>query len=315
MKRLLNIVVILAVLGVTGWLKMPYEQKLSEELHALKLVPPRLSLKDRSKLKQKAFIATYGSLRPTIAAFMSVRTTRYHSDQEWDKIENSFDEIVLLDPYNYYYWETASWHMALNAAVDQQEDKSLSEVGKDQVFKKYIKKGKDIIDRAIEINPGDWRYLNLKARLESNRYRNPDYTAAVETYRELLAIPNLADHIVRSTKLSIQHCMQHLPEWHQKSYDHALELFEKGQRYRVPTVQNEILIGQNHPLNVISHRLSLSEIYGSDKEAYTDLKIKWQRRKLGQKPYGVEYSIQELENRLKIPQATRVFPHRPLFLK
>ena len=315
MNRLINIVVILAVLGVTGWLRMPYEQKLSKELHELKLVPPRLSLQDRSRLKQKAFIATYGSLRPTIAAFMSVRTTRYHSDQEWDKIENSFEEIVLLDPYNYYYWDMASWHMALNAAIDKQGDKILTEVGKDQVFRKYIKKGHDIIDRAIVVNPGDWRYLNLKGRLESNRYRNPNYTAAVETYRELLEIPDLADHIMRSTRITIQYCMQQLPERHQESYDHAVELFEKGESYQVPTIQHEILIGQNHPLNVISNRLSLSEIYGSDKEAYTDLKIKWKRRELGQKPYGVEKSIQELENRLQITQDKRVFPHKPLFLK
>jgi len=315
MNRLLNIVVILAVLGVTGWLKMPYEQQLSEEMHALKLVPPRLSLKDRSRLKQKAFVATYGSLRPTIAAFMSVKTDDYHSDQEWDKIEDSFDEIVLLDPYNFFYWDQASWHMASNAAVDKQQDESLTEVGKQQVFKKYIQKGRDILDRGIEVNPGDWRYLNLKARLESNRYRNPDYAAAIETYRELLEIPDLAQHIKRSTEFSIQHCMQYLPECHQMSYNHALELFERGKRYRVPTVQNEILIGQNHPLNEVTNRLSLSEIYGSDKAAYKELRIKWQRRRLGQKPYGVEKSIQELENKLKVPQDKRVFPHKPLFLK
>ncbi|MFT5904895.1 MAG: hypothetical protein ACI9E1_000483 [Cryomorphaceae bacterium] len=315
MNRLLNIIVILAVLGVTGWLRMPYEQKLSKELHELKLVPPRLSLQDRSRLKQKAFVATYGSLRPTIAAFMSVRTTRYHSDQEWDIIENSFEEIVLLDPYNYYYWDMASWHMASNAAVDKKGDKSLTEVGKDQVFRKYIKKGHDIIDRAIVVNPGDWRYLNLKARLESNRYRNPNYTAAVETYRELMEIPDLADHIKRATRITILFCMQQLPERHQESYDHAVNLFEKGESYQVPTVQNEVFIGQNHPLNVISNRLSLNEIYGSEKEAYKDLKIKWQRREIGQKPYGVKKTIQELENRLKIPQHERVFPHEPLFLK
>ena len=315
MKKLLNIVVILAVLGVTGWLKMPYEQKLSEDLHALKLVPPRLSLKDRSRLKQKAFIATYGSLRPTIAAFMSVRTTNYHSDQEWDKIENSFDEIVLLDPYNLYYWDQASWHMASNAAIDKQVDESLTDVGKNQIFKKYIKKGNDILKRAVEVNPDDWRFLNLKARLESNRYRNPDYTAAIETYRELLELPELSEQIKSSTRISIQHCLQHLPERHQESYDTALELFKRGAQYRVPTVENEILIGQNHPLNEIAHRMSLSEIYRSDNRAYLILKIKWQRRKLGQKPYGVEKSIKELENRLKTPHSERVFPNTPLFLK
>jgi tetratricopeptide (TPR) repeat protein len=289
---------------------MPYEQKLSEDLHALKLVPPRLTLKDRTRLKQKAFIATYGSLRPTIAAFMSVRTTRFHSDQDWDKIESSFEEIVLLDPYNFHYWDMASWHMAANAAVDKKEDKRLTEVGRDQEFRKYIQKGKDILDRAIEVNPGDWRYLNIKARLLSNRYRNPDYIAAITTYRELLETPELPDQIKSSTRLFIQHCMQFLPEWHQETYDHALELFERGKHYRVPTVLNAILTGQNYPLNVVSTPMSLSEIYGSDQEAYRKLKIKWQRRNLEPKSYGVEKSIKKLENKLKIPQAKRVLPDK-----
>ena len=315
MNRFLNIIIILAVLGVAGWLKMPYEQKLSKELHARKLVPPSLSLKDRTRLKQKAFVATYGSLRPTIAAFMSVRTTRYHSDQEWDKIENSFEEIVLLDPYNFYYWDMASWHMASNAAVDKQDDDSLTEVGKQRVFKEYIQKGRDILDQAVKVNPDEWKFYDLKARLLSNRYRNPDYAAAVETYRNILELPDLPEVVQVVTELKILFCMQHLPKRHQEPYDFALELHHRSSQYRVPTVENEILIGQNHPLNKVSQRMTLAEIYGSDKEAYKTLRIKWQRRKLGQKPYGVKQAIEELENKLRVPQQKRVFPHKPLFMK
>jgi tetratricopeptide (TPR) repeat protein len=315
MNRLINLVVILAVLGITGWLRMPYEQKLSKELHRLKLVPPRLSLEQRSLLKQKAFVATYGSLRPAIAAFMSVQTTNYHSDQEWDKIEKSFNEILLLDPYNYHYWDMASWHMASNAAIDKQVEKGLTEVGKQQIFNKYVQKGRDIVNRSVQVNPDDWRFYNLKAKLESNRHRNPDYAKAIETYRQLLKLPNLSENNTRATKIAIQYCMQQLPEWHQESYEHARELYELGDSYRVPTVLNEIFIGQNHPLNKIPNPLSLNEIYGSEPNAYQELKVKWQRRDLGQKPYGVEETIRELEIKYKIPYHLRVFPHRPLFMK
>ena len=308
MRPLLNIIVILAVLAVTGWLRMPYEQKLSEELHTLKLVPPRLSLEERSKLKQKAFVATYGSLRPTIAAFMSVKTTNYHSDQDWDKIEDSFKEIVLLDPYNFYYWDQASWHMASNAASDKQNDDSLTEVGRKQQFQKYIQKGKDIINQSIKANPSDWRYLNLKAKLEANRYRNPDYAAAVDTFNQILKIPDLPQHVTRTTSLEILFAMQKLPKRHQESYNLAMELFEKNTSYRVPTLLNEILIGQNHPLNNVNKPMSLTQIYGSHLNAYKKLKIKWQRRALGQKPYGVQKAIQQLENKLNISQQQRLFP-------
>ncbi len=314
-NRWINLLVILTVLGVTGWIRMPYEQNLSKELHRLKLVPPRLSLEQRSLLKQKAFVATYGSLRPAIAAFMSVQTTNYHSEQKWDKIESTFNEILLLDPYNYYYWDTASWHMASNAAIDLQQVEGLTEIEKKQIFKKYIQKGRDIVERSVLVNPGDWRFLNLKANIERNRHRNPDYDKAIETYRELLKLPNLPKMIIRETKVAIQFSMQQLPELHQESYEHARELYELGDSYRVPTVLNELFIGQNHPLNKIPNPLSINEIYGSDGRAYQDLKIKWQRQDLGQKPYGVENAIRELENKLNIPYHERVFPHKPLFIK
>lgn len=315
MDKLINIIVIIAVLGVTGWLRMPYEQSLSEELHKLKLVPPRLSLEDRTKLKQKAFVATYGSLRPTIAAFMSSNSSRYHSDQEWDKIENAFSEIVLLDPYNTFYWDQASWHMASNAAADVRDDETLTEVRRKKEFEKYIQKGKDILNQGIRINPGEWKLLNLKAMLESNRHRSPNYAAAVDTYREILDMPDIPEYVRMQTELKILHVMQQLPERHQESYDYALELFHRDKRYRVDTVTNEVFIGQNHPLNNVRKAMPLNEIYGTNQRALDKLKIKWQRRKLGQKPYGVKAAIQKLENKLRIPQDKRLFPHKPLFIQ
>lgn len=315
MKTIINTIVILATLAITGWLKMPFEQRLAEQMHELKLVPPRLSLEERSKLKQKAFIATYGSLRPTIAAFSSVQTTQYHSNQEWDKIENAFSEIVLLDPYNLYYWETASWHMAANAAVDRKNDQTLTEVARNKEFKKYIQKGKDIIEKGIKINPDNWQFLNLKARLQSNRYRNPNYHAAIKTYREILKTPELSFHHTKATEFSIQQCLLQIPEMHQESYDNALRLFHTAPQYKKPTTQNAIFVGQNHPLNKVTKKMSLEEIYRTPEEAYRILKIKWQRRKLGQTPYAVEKTIKQLENKLQIPNNKRVFPLTPLFLK
>ena len=138
MKNLKNIAVILLVLAITGKIRMPIEQKLAEELHAHKLVPPRLSLKERSRLKQKAFVATYGSLRPTIAAFMSSASVSLHSNQEWGKIEKQYEEVILLDPYNYFYWETASWHMASNAAGDIKNNSGLKNITQKRIFEKYI---------------------------------------------------------------------------------------------------------------------------------------------------------------------------------
>ncbi len=295
MAKLKNVIVILIVLAITGWSRMPIEQQLAEDLHELKLVPPRLSLEDRSRLKQKAFIATYGSLRPTIAAFMSSATTRPHSNQEWDKVEDSFEEILLLDPYNFHYWDMASWHMAYNAAIDKKSDESLTEVARNRVFERYIQKGKDIIDRGIEINPDDWRFQNLKANLEGNRFRNPDYPAAIETHKQMLTMPDLPYHAVRQANIRILFNTQNLPERHQEAYDIALELFARGGQYRTPIVLNQLFISNYHPLTIVESPMSLIEIYGSEQNALKHLRTLWRNRKQGPKIYGVEKMIKQLE--------------------
>jgi len=309
MRTLFHIVVILLVLGFSGWSMMPYEQELAEDLHSLKLVPPRLSLEDRSRLKQKAFVATYGSLRPAIAAIMSVQTTTHHSNQDWEKLEEDFEEIVLLDPHNIYYWETASWHMALNAAADRIEDNSIPEIRRKKEFQKYIDKGREIYDQGLRINPKSWELLRYKARLLSNRHRNPDYKAAIATYREILALPDISANLRSSTEISILFMMLEIPELHQETYDYALELFNESERFRVPTVQNAVFIGQNHPLNKVSKKLTINDIYGSESNAFRLFRIKWKLRHLGQKPYGVESALRELEQKYKIPQNRRLFPN------
>jgi len=316
MAKFTNLLVILVVLAITGKIRMPFEQKLAEDLHAHKLVPPRLTLKERSRLKQKAFVATYGSLRPTIAAFMSSATVSLQSNQEWDKIEHTFEEILLLDPYNYYYWDTASWHMVSNAAKDKQNDQSLTEVAKQKVFKEYIQKGKDIIDQGIAVNPDNWKFLELKAKVLSDRFRNPDYAQAIEVNKQLLKMPNLPPHIERITHIKILYQMIQLPERYQEAYDLSLELFQKGSQYHSPIVLNQILISQNHPLIKVESPMSLIEIYGSAEEALDTMKFKLRGNHKGQKLYGLKENLRTLEEQFDVPIEERLsLPENPLFLK
>jgi len=315
MSKIKNILVILIVIAITGWIRLPIEQKLADDLHKHKLVPPRLSLKERARLKQKAFVATYGSLRPTIAAFMSSSVAHLHSNQEWDEIEDRFEEINLLDPYNFYYWDTASWHMAVNAAGDLKKDKSLTEFGQEKIFRKYIQKGKDIINKGYEINPKNWKFLESKAALFSDKYRNPDYATAIEANKELLKYPKLPAFNKRKAYINLLYQTQQFPEKHQEAYGLAIKLFRLGKQYRTPIVVNQIFKSQNHPLTKIQTTLSLIEIYGSKQEALRDLRGFWNALNEKEKHGYVKDTIKLLENELKIPSRKRTFPHKPIFIK
>ena len=315
MSKFKNLLVIFVVLAITGWIRIPIEQKLAEKLHEHKLVPPRLSLEERARLKQKAFVATYGSLRPTIAAFMSTATVSLHGRQDWDEIEKQFEEIVLLDPYNFYYWDTSSWHMAYNASIDLKKNSDLTEIGKERVFRKYIQKGRDIIDKGIQINPDDWRFLEIKANLLAHRFRTPDYAKAIEVNKKLLEHYELPYHTERLINVKLLSYIQKSPDKHQEAYDLAFKLFQRGGIYRTPVVVNQIFTSQNHPLTTVKNPMSLAEIYGSERNALKDLKIIWNSPDKDLKTYGVEDTIRKLEKQFNIPNKERVFPHRPLFIK
>lgn len=315
MKNLKNIIIILLVLAITGKIRMPIEQKLAEELHSHKLVPPRLSLEERSRLKQKAFIATYGSLRPTIAAFMSSASVSLHTNLEWDKIEKQFEEIILLDPYNYFYWETASWHMATNAAGNKKNDSNLTDIAKKRIFEKYIQKGREIVDRGIKVNPDNWKFIELKAKMLADRYRNPEYAKAIEINKQLLKRDDIPKQIERIINIKVLAHTQQFLERHQELYEIAISLFQRGGQYRTPVVLNQLFVSQNHPLTIVQSPMTIIEIYGSEREALRHLTILWKGGRTSQKLYGVEDTIRNLEQILYVPINNRIFPHTPLFMK
>jgi len=245
---------------------------------------------------------------------MSTATAALHSKQEWDKIEEQFEEIVLLDPYNFYYWDTASWHMAYNASIDIRKNSNLTEIGKEREFKKYIQKGKDIIDKSIKVNPDNWRFLEIKANLLGHRFRNPDYAKAIVN-KKLLELPDVPPHVERLVNMRILSYTQQIPEKHQEAYQIAQKLFQRGGNYRMPVVLNQLFNSQHHPLTQVSEPMSLTEIYGSKLNAWKNLRIRWNSTAKHLKPYGVEETIRILENQLNIPSEHRVFPHKPLFIR
>lgn len=319
-KTLTNMLVILVVLGITGAIRLPFEQKLSEEMREAKLIPPRFDMEARAQLKQKSFAAAFGSLRPAMASMISITAIDHFKNQEWDQLEQDFTDATLLDPRNVYYWDTGSWHLATNASSDLQNNRNLSQLEREKGFREYIQRGKDFLDRGISMNPDSWKIRRLKATLQANSFRLPNYEDAVKTYDEILSM----DSIPADKRIDIEQdrlsSLIKIPSMHQEAYDAAYKLYHSGKEPHFPLVLMALQVGQNHPLNKINKRISLPRMYGGDKvRAYKDLLTYWLHKDELEQSYGIKEGILELEKHLskkemyRVRRILRVPPNKNLF--
>lgn len=294
---------------------MPYEQKLSEDLLEQKLIPKRLNLESRLALKQKGFAAGFGSLRPAIAAFISIAAANDHSNQNWQALELKYEDILLLDPHNPHYWEMASWHLISNAAGNSKNKKELSYLTRNKLYHEYIDKGEAIIKRGMEINPHNAKIHELSPNHYASKFRRPNYSKAADEYDRVSKMDDLMDWKHLLLKRFQLYSLNKVPERHQEAYDLAVELFEKSSENHLPSLLASVWVGQNHPLNQVKKEYTVEQIFGSKREAYRALRIQWKFKNQLEVKYGIEKTLRKLENELNIPEQSRIFPYVPLFMR
>ncbi len=307
-----NSVIILCALLISGFVRLSFEPQFSKEMIETRLIHQSFDLETRIALKQKSFAVGFGSLRPTIAAFMGVSASNDHAKQDWPSLEKKFHDIVLLNPHNPHYWEMGSWHMISNASASSRDNEELSPTARRRLFREYIDKGTRFIDKGIEMNPNSWKIAALKAKRYANRYRLPDFDKAAVEYLKLSKRDDVPGYRKDFFQLSTLRCLARVPAKHQEAYDLAYQLFQNPNQ-RVPSLLNSLWIGQNHPLNKVTHPYTLLEIYRTSHRAYKWLKVKWigSIRLEDEAIYGVEETIRSLEELLHIAQNKRVFPTQP----
>jgi len=314
-QHIINTVVILTVLAITGILRMPYEQKLSEELLELKLVPERLNLESRLALKQKGFAAGFGSLRPALAAFMYIGASNDHSSQDWEGLEQKYEDILLLDPHNYYYWSMASWHLISNASGDIMSKEELPYLTRNKLYNEYIDKGEAIIERGIKVNPDDWRINLLSPKHYASRFRRPNYEKAADEYNrvsKMAGVPRAERLLMQRFRL---YCLNKVPDRNQEAYDLAVKLFEDTPDNHLPSLLASVWVGQSNPLNKVKKKYTLEQVFGNKREAYRALRIQWKFKNKLEDKYGIEDALRKLENEFDVPLDKRIFPAAKLFMQ
>lgn len=173
-----KILIVLGVLALAGVARTPFEKKVEQTLRAEQLLSEPLNISTRERIGQDSAAIALGGLRTLVAFAYNLRAFEYFEHQDWVRVEDTYETVVTLAPHTIYYWDTAAWQMATNAAGDIRDDESLSALRRDQLRKGYIEKGRSFLKRGIENNPDDWRLPASLGRLYSDQSKVPDYPEA-----------------------------------------------------------------------------------------------------------------------------------------
>ncbi|PQJ29017.1 hypothetical protein [Rubritalea profundi] len=271
MKSALKFLVVLAVLACVGWLRMPFEQRLSLDLTEAHLLSPSFDRESRASLSQKGFVASFGSLRPMLAAFTALSTTKHHGNNDWENLEQAIETTVLLDPYNGYYWDLGAWHLAYNASTSSLENDGLAPLQAKQLFEEYIHKGDNLYTRGIAANPNDIQLRLERARLWSSRHKIEDYPKVAQILRTTLSECELSLRQRQRIRADLFYTLLRIPQRVNEAYILGRELYEESAQNHFPSLLNGLCALQMHPWVKVDDPLSLPQLYSSRTDAIKHL--------------------------------------------
>ncbi len=163
---------LLLLLGM-GVAKLPFEEKITEDLQARNLMesPPDLGMVE--SLGQMGAAASLGGLRSLVASILYLEAYGAFEDVDWARVDSLMTLATRLQPHEPIYWEEAAWHMAYNAASNVERDKTLPPLLRAKMVKDYIQRGVDIMEEGLHFLPDEPRlYLRL-ALIDKDRLKDP----------------------------------------------------------------------------------------------------------------------------------------------
>ncbi len=269
-----KIIVVLLGLTAAGLTKMPFEQKFTEELREQRLAPPTLSLEAWTQMSQNGLAGAFGGLRSVLAFFKSLEAHLHFEDQEWYELKNDFKVVTSLDPYNAFYWDQGSHHLAYNAASWARSQRDQPEIKRISIEKEYLEAGDTFLRNGLRYLPEDADLWAAIGRIWSHPLKRPDIPRAVEAWKKAAALSN--NHVYeRNYFLSLAK----IPGREKEALDVALELVEVYPRnLTIPTFRCVLWsLYQNPQLPLDLKKPTMVQLFGSKKRAYRDLHSYWYR--------------------------------------
>jgi hypothetical protein len=219
------------LLLLAGCLLLPLQIALQKECRVAGLRTAPVTRELREQIGQSGFLAALSGFRAPLAACLWIEAHTAWEKTEWGRMAGLFNTVTALQPRNLLYWDTASWHMAWNASAASLLDKRVQSAAlRERSARQYVFLGRDFLERGIRNNPGEpLLYERLGMLL---RDKEQDHPGAADAFSEAASLPNAPGYLRRfaayETALS--------PGREQEAYRRLLELYNEGEKQRVPTL-------------------------------------------------------------------------------
>jgi len=143
-----------------------------------------------------AVIASLGGFRTVAADLLWLQMERVWDSGNWFALLPLLDAVVQLDPHFVLAWKVYGWHCAYNLNAE-------SETVVDRKY--WLDRGLEILQRAVEANPGNWEMIFELGWTYFDR-AHENYRAA-EYVKQADKLPGSASYVSRMTYRVYEHIL------------------------------------------------------------------------------------------------------------
>ena len=267
-KTVRNIVVAAAVIGGTGYLRMPVEQKFTQDLQERRVMPPAIQSEIWSEMDQTSLAGAFGGLRSLMAALMSIGAHTHFEENEWYDLKRDYEIITALEPYNIFYWDHGAWHIGYNAASWARHHDGFSPARRRAMEMEYLEMSDAFYREGLKYNPDSDKLWFEIGAMWSHEFKRPDYERAAEAFAK---VRNSSNPVYRRRYLAT---IARLPGREIEAYNEAMRLLREGEREHIMTTTFRtllIVLATNPDLPENRLRPTVDDIYANKDKAYQDL--------------------------------------------
>ncbi len=266
-KTTRNLLVIAAVLAVTGYFRMSVEQKFTEDLRERRIVQPRIATSTWGDMGQTSLAGVFGGLRTVMASMLTLKGQGNFEDNEWYDLKKDYEVITTLDPYNEFYWNHGGWHIGYNAASWARANRNFSPARRRIMEMDFIEAGDAFYRKGLKYLPEATSLWFEIGAMWSNEYKRPDYERAAEAFKMAKDSPN---PVHRRRYLFT---LARIPGREIEAYEEAIRLISENRRHlMVPTFRCLLVVLATNPdLPPSSLNPTVEAVFSSQEKAYQDL--------------------------------------------
>lgn len=223
----------LCLLGLFGAAVLPVQARIQREAVAAHFHKTALGIGLRERIGQAGFLAALSGFRSPLAAFLWIKAHTAWENTEWGRMAGLFETVTTLQPRSMHYWDMSAWHMAWNAAIAAlQNEKQPSEALRIRAQRAYIQLGRSFLERGIQNNP-DRPQLRIQLGVLL-RDKLEDHCAAAEEFLKASKYPDAPPYAARFAGYEMAKCKGRERE----AYDYLRDLYEQGEKQRLPSLIN-----------------------------------------------------------------------------